>query len=43
VIDDIALTTNGVLFAALGDELKTAGLNRINFSLDSWWPKSFGL
>jgi cyclic pyranopterin phosphate synthase len=41
VIDDIALTTNGVLFAALGDELKTAGLNRINFSLDSLVAEKF--
>ncbi|HPF19733.1 MAG TPA: GTP 3',8-cyclase MoaA [Syntrophomonas sp.] len=40
-IDDIALTTNGVLFAALGDELKTAGLNRINFSLDSLVAEKF--
>lgn len=34
-IDDIAITTNGVLFAPLAEELKAAGLNRINFSLDS--------
>ena len=40
-IDDIALTTNGTLFAALADELKTAGLNRINFSLDSLVPEKF--
>lgn len=34
-IDDIALTTNGLLFAPLADEMKAAGLNRVNFSLDS--------
>jgi cyclic pyranopterin phosphate synthase len=40
-IDDIALTTNGTLFAALAEELKTAGLNRVNFSLDSLVPEKF--
>ncbi len=34
-IDDIALTTNGLLFAPLADDLKAAGLTRVNFSLDS--------
>ncbi|CFX90608.1 Molybdenum cofactor biosynthesis protein A [Syntrophomonas zehnderi OL-4] len=35
MIDDIALTTNGILFAPLAEKLKAAGLNRVNFSLDS--------
>lgn len=35
MIDDIALTTNGILFAPLADKMKAAGLNRVNFSLDS--------
>jgi cyclic pyranopterin phosphate synthase len=34
-IEDIALTTNGVLLAAMAADLKDAGLNRINVSLDS--------
>lgn len=34
-IDDIALTTNGVLFADMAEELKAAGLDRVNFSLDT--------
>lgn len=34
-IDDIAITTNGMLFSEQGWELKQAGLKRVNFSLDS--------
>lgn len=34
-IDDIAMTTNGVLFADRARELKQAGLQRVNFSLDT--------
>ena len=34
-IEDIGLTTNGVLLAAMAADLKDAGLNRINVSLDS--------
>ena len=34
-IDDIALSTNGVLLAPLADELRAAGVNRVNISLDS--------
>ncbi len=34
-IDDIALTTNGVLFPRMAAELKDAGLDRINLSLDT--------
>ena len=34
-IDDIAITTNGILFPRLAQEMKAAGLNRINISLDS--------
>lgn len=34
-IDDIALTTNGFLFAELAEDLKRAGLKRVNFSMDS--------
>jgi len=34
-IDDIALTTNGILLAEQAAALKAAGLNRLNISLDS--------
>ena len=34
-IDDLALTTNGTLFADIAEELRDAGLDRINFSLDT--------
>ncbi len=34
-IEDVALTTNGMLFAELARELKQAGLRRVNFSLDT--------
>jgi cyclic pyranopterin phosphate synthase len=34
-IDDIALTTNGTLLAQYAEELKAAGLRRVNISLDS--------
>ena len=34
-IDDIALTTNGTLLAQYAEELKAAGLRRVNISLDT--------
>jgi cyclic pyranopterin phosphate synthase len=34
-IDDIALSTNAVLLAAQADELRDAGVKRVNISLDS--------
>ena len=34
-IDDIALTTNGILLKRFASELKEAGLKRVNISLDS--------
>ncbi len=34
-IDDISLTTNGILLRQHADALKAAGLNRVNVSLDS--------
>jgi len=34
-IDDVAITTNGILFAPLATQLKAAGLNRVNLSLDT--------
>jgi cyclic pyranopterin phosphate synthase len=38
---ELALTTNGILLANMAEELKTAGLNRINVSLDSLNPDRF--
>lgn len=40
-INDIAITTNGVLFDEMAQELKEAGLTRVNFSLDSFVPDKF--
>ncbi len=37
-IDDIALSTNAVLLAPLADELRDAGVRRVNVSLDSLRP-----
>jgi len=34
-VNEITLTTNGVLLEQSADELKTAGLNRVNVSVDS--------
>jgi len=40
-IDDIAITTNGILFADMAEELKAAGLDRVNFSLDTMVSEKF--
>ncbi len=40
-VDDVALTTNGVLLAKHAAELKAAGLHRITVSLDSLDPEVF--
>jgi cyclic pyranopterin phosphate synthase len=40
-IDDIALTTNGILLPAVAGELKGAGLRRVNISLDTLDPGMF--
>jgi len=40
-VDDVALTTNGILLARHAAELKAAGLNRITVSLDSLDPEVF--
>jgi cyclic pyranopterin phosphate synthase len=40
-INDIALTTNGVLLADYAAELKAAGLKRVNISLDTLKPDRF--
>lgn len=41
LIDDIAITTNGLLFANQAVELKKAGLNRVNLSLDTLRPDRY--
>lgn len=38
-IDDLSLSTNGVLLAPLADPLRAAGVRRINVSLDSLRPE----
>ncbi|MBM4433084.1 MAG: GTP 3',8-cyclase MoaA [Chloroflexi bacterium] len=40
-IDDISLTTNGVLLSRYAGELKSAGLRRVNVSLDTLKPEKF--
>ncbi|MBV8342879.1 MAG: radical SAM protein, partial [Gammaproteobacteria bacterium] len=40
-IEDVALTTNGVLLARYASELKAAGLPRVTVSLDSLDPEVF--
>ena len=40
-IEDVALTTNGVLLARYATELKAAGLQRVTVSLDSLDPEVF--
>ncbi len=40
-IDDISMTTNGLMLAKLAARLKQAGLCRVNVSLDSLVPEKF--
>ncbi len=40
-IDDIALTTNGILFAQQATDLRRAGLDRVNISLDTLDEQTF--
>lgn len=40
-IDDIAITSNGILLPAMGGELKAAGLRRVNISLDTLDPNLY--
>ena len=40
-MEDISLTTNGSLLPPMAKELKQAGLNRVNISLDTVNPASF--
>ncbi|HNX55135.1 MAG TPA: radical SAM protein [Prolixibacteraceae bacterium] len=40
-IEEIAMTTNGVLLPEFASDLKEAGLSRVNISLDTTNPKNF--
>ncbi|MTV49101.1 GTP 3',8-cyclase MoaA [Heliobacillus mobilis] len=40
-IEDVALTTNGILLPQFARDLKAAGLNRVNISLDTLRPERF--
>lgn len=40
-VESVALTTNGVLFTAMGEALRDAGLDAVNFSLDCLDADSF--
>ncbi len=40
-IEQVNLTTNGILFAPMAKELKQAGLHGVNFSLDTLNPATF--
>jgi cyclic pyranopterin phosphate synthase len=40
-IEDLALTTNGILLSDYGEALKDAGLMRVNISLDSFDPATY--
>lgn len=41
VVEDLSMTTNGSLLANLADDLKQAGLDRVNISLDTVDPARF--
>lgn len=41
-VDDIALTTNGLLLPTMAPALKAAGLDRVTVSIDSLDPEIFG-
>lgn len=40
-VKDIAMTTNGIYLAKFAGDLKKAGLNRVNISLDTLQPEKF--
>jgi len=41
VIEDLSMTTNGSLLPPVAQDLKNAGMNRVNISLDTINPSSF--
>ena len=40
-IEDLSLTTNGILLSRYAEELKSAGLDRVNVSLDTLKPERY--
>jgi cyclic pyranopterin phosphate synthase len=40
-VEDLSMTTNGILLAGMADRLAEAGLRRVNISLDSLRPERF--
>ena len=40
-VEDLAMTTNGLLLGTYAKELKEAGLTRVNISLDTFSPEKF--
>lgn len=40
-VDDLAMTTNGILLAGMAEQLARAGLKRVNVSLDTLRPERF--
>lgn len=40
-IEEVAMTTNGILLPRFADDLKAAGLSRVNISLDTLDPKTY--
>ncbi|MBR1437683.1 MAG: radical SAM protein, partial [Synergistaceae bacterium] len=40
-IDEVCLTTNGILLPPIADELRDAGVSRINISLDTLKPERY--
>ena len=40
-IENVSMTTNGVLLPQMADDLKAAGLSRVNISLDTLDPEQF--
>ncbi|MDR0852374.1 MAG: GTP 3',8-cyclase MoaA [Clostridiales Family XIII bacterium] len=40
-IEEVCLTTNGVLLPQMADELKSAGVDRVNISMDSLDPETY--
>ena len=40
-IEDLSMTTNGILLEKFADELAAAGLDRVNVSLDSFHPERY--
>lgn len=40
-VRDLSITTNGILLSEIADDLKKAGLDRVNISLDTMKPERF--